>query len=118
MRGRRVHLKMMWDYDAFPLWSTGRALGEQINVDLLPLSTELRDELQAWSDEWTGLVCGEHGPDAPGWKGPTTEQHRRWDEHGRQVLARTRAELGPKYVVGYFNENTHEIEWPDDRGAR
>jgi hypothetical protein len=102
---------MMWDYTAFPLWRVADGHGPW--SDELRLSDDLRHELQAWSDQWTEAMWGDHGPDQPGWESPSDEMFAAWDHRGRELLERVREELGPQFTVGYRNERTHQVEWPD-----
>jgi hypothetical protein len=105
-------LKLMWDYDAFPLWEVDDE--EPWGDDAFPISGQLRKDLQAWSDQWTAAMFADGGPTVPGWTPPRGDTFRPWDEKGRQLLRRVREELGPNFIVGYFNEKTEEIEWPQN----
>ena len=107
----RYRVKVMWDYDAFPVWSVGHREW-QASVESLPISESLRAALQRWSDEWTAAMCGDHGPDSSRWRAPSEEKRAAWDAKGRKLLAQLRAELGPDFEVGYRNETTGEDEWP------
>jgi hypothetical protein len=102
---------MMWDYTAFPLWYVEHPCGgdPQVPSDELALSSDLCRELQAWSDEFTDLAWAEPPCSKPV---PTTVVLD-WESRGRELVARVRDELGPRFVVGYFNEQAGEIEWPD-----
>ena len=61
-------VKVMWDYDAFPLWVSAGPLG-QASSSSVPLSTELSSNLAEWSDELTAVMWGPKGPDDSGWDG-------------------------------------------------
>ena len=65
---RRI-VKVMWDYDAFPLWVTAGRLG-QVSSQIVPVSADLSRRLQVRSDGLTTLMWGPNGPDARGWNGP------------------------------------------------
>lgn len=97
---------MMWDYMAFPLWEQE----DDWDVDEL-LSSGLRQELQAWSDEWTDAMWGDEGPDADDWRPPLDELLSAWEQRGRQLWMAVQQELGPDYQVGYVSEVTGETEW-------
>jgi hypothetical protein len=93
-----VRLRMVWDYGAFPLWN---ALSNEPAVDLraLPLSKQLRDELQAWSDEGTDMAWGERIPSSPRTRPPSQLARRAWQAKGQDLLWRVRDELGPAFLV-------------------
>ena len=105
----------MWDYGAFPVWAEGGPFDWQgmVRPEQLPVSPWLREELQQWSDEWTAAMWGEAGPDSKKWEAPSKDTLSAWDSKGRVLLGRLRDELGQRYVVGYMDENTGEVEWPD-----
>ncbi len=97
----------MWDYTAFPVWSEGGKMWPE------PLeNTPLGQELQAWSDEWTDARWREKGPDDAATPDPSPEHFADWDARGRVLAARLREQLGPDFDVGYFDEDTGEVEWP------
>ena len=105
----------MWDYDAFPVWAEAGPFGWQgmVSPERLPVSTGLREELQQWSDEWTAAMWGEAGPDSKTWKAPSASTLDAWDSKGRVLLLRLRDELGQAFVVGYMDEKSGKVEWPD-----
>ena len=106
-----MRLKLMWDYDAFPVWQVD-GLGGMLAPEALRLSAGLTGDLQRWSDDWTAAMWGDKGPDASGWAPPPTETWAAWDRRGRRLLTRLRPELPRDWVVGYMNESSGEIEWP------
>jgi hypothetical protein len=125
---RRV--KLMADYAAFPLWAvadeallpqaddyswtaerpSGDVPSSTVDVwagglapDGLPLSASLVAALQGWADEHDRLL-------GPTFEWPSEEAKVAFVAHGRRLLARVRAELGPAYEVGYFDEITGRVE--------
>jgi hypothetical protein len=106
-------LKMMWDYMAFPLWAVVGDDGQPWSIDDLELSESLRRDLQRWSDDWTDAMLAGEGPTSPDWKPPPDDDRATWDRRGRDLLAKVRTEVGNAYEVGYFNEQTREVEWPE-----
>jgi hypothetical protein len=108
-------LKLMWDYDAFPLWTVPGPMGWQgmVPPERLPISTPLRDELQEWSDQLSAAMWGTHGPDSKKSKPPSETAIAAFDARGRELLRRLREELGDRFVVGYQSEITHQVEWPE-----
>ena len=115
MAKRRI--KLMWDYDAFPLWAVA---GEDGPWPLreIKISDSLRADLQAWSDEWTDVMWGDGGPDSPTWKPPPDDHRVRWEAHGRELATRVQREAGEGYEVGIYDEQTGDVDWPSDRPYR
>lgn len=103
--GERPTVKVMWDYDAFPLW-VARPFGWASSTDL-PLPDDLREELQRWSDELTAVMWGPTGPDAPGFN-PDRSAAAALDDRGRLLARRVRAALSKDWVVTYFGERGQE----------
>jgi hypothetical protein len=109
----KQRVKLMWDYTAFPLWYLGPNPGNYVGPMERHVSESLAMALQAWSDEWTTVMWGTNGPDAKDWKPPPAARQAVWVRRGRQLLAQVRCELGPDFEVGFFDEETAEVEWPD-----
>jgi len=105
-----VRLKLMWDYDAFPVWNDA-SNDPPVNVKEIPISDELRRQLQAWSDEGTDLAWGEREPTSRLTKAPSEMARRAWEVKGRDLLHQLRDELGRDYLVGYFDPETRETVW-------
>jgi hypothetical protein len=104
---------MMWDYMAFPLWAVVGDDGRPWVIDELELSDSLRRDLQQWSDDWTEAMLPGEGPSAPDWQPRSEDDRAAWDSRGRDLLERLRAEAGEQYDIGYFNERTGAVEWPN-----
>lgn len=89
-------LKLMADYDSYPLWEASP--GEVGNVDPgdLPLSESLRADLLAWADVYDATL----NRDDPRRSGFTDDQRRERFIAERERLAQhLRAELGPDYTI-------------------
>ncbi len=99
---------MMWDYDAFPLWCAAPGRRGGVSRSSVPVSAELRIDLQKWSDELTALRWGPRGPDDPEWCGPPAAELVRLNDEGRALANRVRRELGDGWAVIYHDEVTHE----------
>jgi len=85
-------LKLMWDYDAFPLWWEDSGYGAEP-----PLPDDLAADLQRWSDEWS--MWGPHGPDAPDWVDADPAAYERHNREGQALAARVRDALPEVEVV-------------------
>ena len=70
-----MRLKLMWDYDAFPVWQV-HGPGGMLAPEALRLSARLTGDLRRWSDDWTAAMWGDKGPDAPGWGHPRPRRGR------------------------------------------
>lgn len=101
-------VKVMWDYDAFPLWVSGGRVG-QVSSRSVPVSDALAADLQAWSDEMTSLMWGPNGPDDPKWAGPDPAELAALNAAGQALARRVRAELTSEWNVTYFDEVTGEV---------
>jgi hypothetical protein len=101
---------LMADYHAFPVWFVDKYMGAGVGPDELGLSASLACDLHTWSDEYTDAMY--RAPDLDSPKAATLDAS--WNERGRALLARLRGELAGDYVVGYFDDDTGRIEWPDE----
>lgn len=91
-----VSVKVMWDYTAFPLWSS------DVDVEGLQLSASLRSDLQDWSDRITDAMWGENGPDAPDHREPPESMVEVLRQEGLALTDRVRNELPQGSVVWFF----------------
>lgn len=89
-------LRVMADYDCWPLWDDGTCL----NVDpaSLPLSADLVRELSAWSARFDAIL----NRDDPARSAfPTLDDRARFLAEGRRLSDRVKSELGPGWIVRY-----------------
>lgn len=107
MEGKRV-VKVMWDYEAYPLWVAAGRLG-QASSRGVPVSVDLAADLQSWSDNMTSLIWGRSGPDTRKWDSPDIEALSALNSEGRALAQRVRAELSDEWKVEYFDEETDEV---------
>lgn len=90
------NLKLMTDYHCFPLWD----MDEPTNVDpaALPLSEELRTELDRWAEAYDALL----NDDDPASSGFASDDARlAFDQVGLGLWVKLSSELGPAYRVWY-----------------
>lgn len=87
-------IKVMADYDAFPLWPEAGLL----------LSDELRRQLVQWGRDYTDTLRSN------GYAWPSTAVQTHWNERGRRLAARVQHELGTDYEVVFFDEATSTTE--------
>jgi hypothetical protein len=98
-------LKLMTDYDAFPLWELFEDGVRNVSPDELPLSGELRAALVSWAAAYDGTL----DPDDPalsGFASPAEEDA--FEAEGRRLCQELQAQLGPAYQVVYYS-------WRDSR---
>jgi hypothetical protein len=106
------HIKIMADYFCSPVWHDGpyrRDAGGavlpdpdlevgSIELDDVPVSDDLRDDLEAWADRFDATL----DPDDParsGFEGP--EERAVFIADGMLLTARVQTELGQGWVVRY-----------------
>jgi hypothetical protein len=88
----------MADYGAGPLWrrcpSVQGTRVVNLNLDSLPLSSQLKQELRAWAARFDALSGTDYE-----WPSRAARQH--WVADGRALLDPVRRELGADYDVTY-----------------
>ena len=108
---RRV--KLMADYDCWPLWGMD---GDDIgNLDpaALGLSTGLTARLALWSEAYDArLDRADQGGSPP----PTLEEIGRFEREGLALWRLVREELGSGYEVHYFSDREQRLISPDEAG--
>jgi hypothetical protein len=89
-------LKLMADYQCYPLWEASPGEVGNIDPNSLPLSTSLQAQLLDWADVYDKTL---------NWEDPATSGFACVDAvdefkaQGMRLADRLRAELGPEFVV-------------------
>ncbi len=86
-------LRVFPDHHADPVWDDGG----MVDLDRLPISGGLRDDLRSWAREWEDLLgVYEHR-----YAVLDEAAHEAWRRHGRTLAVRLQAELGDRHRVEY-----------------
>jgi hypothetical protein len=97
-------IKLMADYFCSPVWhdATGEDLPDPeigpIDLDDLPVTDDLRDDLEAWADRFDATMDPDD-PAAAAFQPP--DSLARFATDGAALAARLQAELGRGWVVRY-----------------
>ncbi len=94
-------IKVMADYYSFPLWNN--SLGEVGNIDpeSLPLSEELKDRLNNWSDKYDSIL---NNKDPASSDFETKEDELNFIQEGRELAKCLQKELGDAYEITYHSD--------------
>lgn len=91
------------------LWADNTAARETydypIDLDRLPISAALRDELKGLIDEYDTSLNWDYPPDPGPWREPRC---RRFNQAAREALDRVREELGPTWEIADEFKELHE----------
>ncbi|MFD7903611.1 hypothetical protein ACFV4G_15350 [Kitasatospora sp. NPDC059747] len=94
-------IRVLADYDCYPLWLTGEHSGDLSPGDpMLGLTSELIESLEAWSAEFDDTLCRED-PASSGF--PSKESEERFYEVGYALSRQLAGELGRGWKVSYFD---------------
>jgi len=91
-------IKLMADYYCHPLWGTSIEDMGDISPEDLPLSSELKDDLNEWAKRFNAIL-NEDDPASSGFINDEEEQH--FMEDGYKLAECLRNELGPDYEIIY-----------------
>lgn len=95
------YIKLMPDYECFPLWHNGKDVSGNIDPVTLPLSSELKEKLDNWSNYYDSLL---------NWADPSSSDFKcendkyRFILDGKRIKQLIKAELGDNYDIVYFYE--------------
>ncbi len=90
----------MADYCSWPLWVVGPTGPGNVDPGTLPLSPELRADLDAWAARFDAILDQDHPRDSAFASGED-EQDFVWT--GRQLASRVAEELKGEYRVCYYD---------------
>jgi len=102
-------IKLMWDYDCWPLWHFGGSEAGNIDPDSLPLSRETRTRLSEWA-AISNAKLNRNDPPSTEW---TKEEKLAIEAEGRQIWKVLQRELGKDYQVVYYSSIEHKVLEPN-----
>ena len=89
-------IKLMPDYQCFPLWEASLGDVGNINPDNLPISLGLKTELATWTKIYDATL----NVDDPACSGFQSEEAKaEFKRVGNDLAERLRGELGPEFAV-------------------
>ena len=88
-------LRLMPDYECFPLWEDGEEVGN-IDPTTLPISAALQSALFDWAARYDATLNHDYPPES-GFQSKADEQ--KFVEDAEALLNRLRTELGEDYVI-------------------
>lgn len=96
----KIRLRLMAEFDCFPLWKQTTDGVENIAPASLAVSPELQRDINAWANAWQATF-NRSDPLASGFTSALDEV--RFDEAGRELWARLQKELRSDFEVSYFS---------------
>lgn len=91
-----IELKLMPDYQCYPLWGVGGDNLGNIDPNSLPISEDLKLKLAKWANQYDATL----NLDDPLKSGFSSEKEElSFRECGEKLLNRLQIELGSQYVV-------------------
>ena len=93
-------VRVVADYEAFPLWQRDARGTTNVDPVELPISADLTRELLEWADEYDGTL-DRGDPLASGFSDPQAEAA--FHARGAELAARLAAELPMGFSVEYFD---------------
>jgi len=94
-----IPLKLMADYDYYPLWQMNEV--GNLDPDQLSLSTILKKHLKNWA-EWYDETLTVDDPTSSGFK--NWRDSLLFEEEGKFLWRQLQEELGTEYEVFYFSQ--------------
>lgn len=86
----------MPDYFCSPLWRNDGIDFGDVNLNELPLTQELKDDLWAWAGLYDTFIDMDDPANSPPL---TNEQKERFISQGSQLFVRLKTELGDNYLI-------------------
>nr|WP_199041925.1 hypothetical protein [Dyella sp. ASV24] len=89
-------IKVMADYQCFPLWEASPGVVGNIDPEDLPISLKLKSELLEWASKYDQTLDDDYPPDS-GFETPAEEEA--FKEQGRQLAKKLKHDLGNQFEV-------------------
>ena len=99
-------IKLMADYECYPLWWAGSDKVGDIDPETMPLSGETVSRLEKWADIYDAKLNWED-PNSSGF--PTLEAKAAFEQEGISLWKQLQKELAPNYEVIYFSEQLRQV---------
>jgi len=94
-------IKLMADYYSFPLWENSPREVGNIDPESLPLSEELKERLENWSEKYDSILNDEN-PASSGFE--TEEDELNFIREGSELAKSLQLELGETYQITYYSD--------------
>ena len=108
-----TNVKLMADYECFPLWGMDVGQIGEIDPNWLPLSEETKRKLIDWGKKYDHTL-NRSNPASSGFKSQEAEEH--FEREGYRLWKELQVELGSQYRVYYHSSVTGRDHDPaDDR---
>jgi len=93
-------IRLMPEYDCFPLWEEVVDGVKNVDPSTLPLSPELQQDLDKWADDYESTM----NPDYPPESGfPSAEIAADFDGRGHELWQRLTKELTDNAKISYYS---------------
>lgn len=99
-------IKLMADYECYPLWWASSGKAGDIDPETMPLSEETVSRLGKWADIYDAKLNWED-PNSSGF--PTLEAKAAFEQEGISLWKQLQKELAPDYEVIYFSEQLRQV---------
>ncbi len=93
-------IKLMADYDCYPLWKTWRREYDNVAPETLGLSESLIQDLILWADKYDSTL-NRQNPVESGFKSCQDEQD--FEQEGMRLFNCLKSQLEGEYLVVYFS---------------
>lgn len=100
-----MKLRLMADYECYPLWLKLNNGVRNVPPSELPLSDQLQKALVAWAARYDSTLQ-RNDPAASGFA--TQNEEHEFEATGLRLWAALRSELGPSVHVTYFSQELHQ----------
>lgn len=102
-----IEIKLMPDYQCWPLWSTNAIFNGAYNINpsILPISELLKKELDDWREEFDSIL---NMNDPASSDFPSDAAFELFKKKGRDIKNLLQSELGLKYKIIYYYDIEEE----------
>lgn len=94
-------IKLMADYDCFPLWEASKDKLENIDPNSLKISGDLKESLYRWGKAYDTTLNQDYPPDS----GFTTEREaEKFEQEGRRIFNELKRQFMDGFEFSYYSQ--------------
>jgi hypothetical protein len=99
-------LKLMTDFDCFPLWENLKEGLDNIDPNSLAISEDLKESLSRWAATYNATLNQDYPPDS-GFL--TEEEAENFEQEGKRMFGELKQQLMNTFKISYYSQKESKL---------